>query len=158
MVRPRIGSDKGPPAASAASACPDIILLTTRPQSAESARALAQVCWQLDDLAAAYRAFLKAFGPVADDIAGGAQLGDVQAFQLRILLIHDWRRIVLRDPLLPRAMLPEDWPGTRALELVSGVYRQALAGAERWLDRHVVNEDGPLPPPSMALAERFRAT
>ena len=128
MARPRIGPDKGPPAAGTASAYPDIVFLTTRPQSAESARALAQVCWQLDGLAAAYRAFLKAFSPVAEAIAGGAQLGDVHAFQLRILLIHDWRRIVLRDPLLPRAMLPEDWPGTRALELVCGCLPAGACG------------------------------
>jgi phenylacetic acid degradation operon negative regulatory protein len=158
MARPCIGPDKGPQAGTTASAYPDIIFLTTRPQSAERARALAQMCWQLDELAAAYLAFLEAFGPVAEEIVGGAQFGDAQAFQLRTLLIHDWRRIVLRDPLLPHAMLPEDWPGIRALQLVSCVYRQVLAGAERWLDRHVVNEDGPLPLPSMALAERFRAT
>jgi phenylacetic acid degradation operon negative regulatory protein len=134
----------------------DIVVMLTRPQDAENARALARACWQLDALDAAYRGFLTAFGPVTDEIEAGALLTDAQALQLRILLIHDWRRIVLRDPLLPRAMLPEDWPGIRALQLVSGAYRQVLAGAERWLDRHVVNEGGPLPPPSMAVAERFR--
>jgi phenylacetic acid degradation operon negative regulatory protein len=135
----------------------DIVVMVTRPQSAGNARALARACWQLEALDAAYRGFLEDFGPVAGEIADGVRLTDAQAFQLRTLLIHDWRRIVLRDPLLPRAMLSEDWPGTSALELVSGVYRQVLAGAERWLDRHAVNEDGPLPPPSMALTERFHA-
>jgi phenylacetic acid degradation operon negative regulatory protein len=152
MVRPHTGAapDSAPPASS------DIIDLVTRPQSVENARALAHACWQLDALDAAYRQYLKAFGPVAREIADGAHLTDAQAFQLRILLIHDWRRIVLRDPLLPHAMLPADWPGIRALELVSGAYRQTLAGSERWLDRHAVNEDGPLPPPQ-ALEQRFSA-
>jgi phenylacetic acid degradation operon negative regulatory protein len=153
MVRPHMPAapDGGPPASS------EIISLVTRPQSAANARALAKACWQLAELDAANGQFLSAFRPVAEEVEGGAQLGDAQAFQLRTLLIHDWRRIVLRDPLLPRAMLPEDWPGLAALELVSGVYRLVLAGAERWLDRHAVNEDGPLPPPSMDLDERFRA-
>jgi phenylacetic acid degradation operon negative regulatory protein len=154
MVRPHTAAAAGGPA----SAYSGTITMTTRPQSAENARALAKACWQLDALDAAYRGFLKAFGPVADEIEAGARLTDAQAFQLRTLLIHDWRRIVLRDPLLPHAMLPEDWAGIGALELVSGVYRQVLAGAERWLDRNAVNENGPLPPPSMALVERFRAT
>ena len=79
----------------------DVISMVTRPESEEKAKALAQTCWQLDELAAAYGKFLKAFGPVAHEIADGAQLTDAQAFQLRVLLIHDWRRIVLRDPLLP---------------------------------------------------------
>ncbi len=135
----------------------EVIVLITRPQSGDTARALARACWQLDALDAAYRKFLEAFGPLAGDIAVGAPLTDLQAFQLRTLLVHDWRRIVLRDPLLPHAMLPQDWPGIRALELVASVYRRTLAGSERWLDRHAVNEEGPLPPPE-ALEQRFSAS
>jgi phenylacetic acid degradation operon negative regulatory protein len=151
MVRPHMAAlpDGGPPAS------PDVIGLVTRPQSRENARALARACWQLDGLDAAYRQFLRAFGPVAEEIGTGVHLTDAQAFQLRILLIHDWRRIVLRDPLLPHAMLPADWPGIRAVDLVSRVYRQTLAGSERWLDRHAVNEEGPLPAPAGGLQDRF---
>jgi phenylacetic acid degradation operon negative regulatory protein len=151
MMRPHLPAmpGAGPPAS------PDIISLVTRPQATANARALAKACWQLSELGTAYRQFLAAFRPVAAEVAEGAELGDAEAFQLRTLLIHDWRRIVLRDPLLPRAMLPEDWPGLAALELVSGAYRRILARAERWLDRHAVSERGPLPPPSAALAERF---
>ncbi|HEX5999246.1 MAG TPA: PaaX family transcriptional regulator C-terminal domain-containing protein [Hyphomicrobiaceae bacterium] len=149
----------GGDAASSASFASDgqTIVMVTHPQSAENARALAKACWQLDALDAAYRGFLAAFGPVADEMAEGARLTDAQAFQLRTLLIHDWRRIVLRDPLLPRAMLPEDWPGARAHELVAATYRRLLSRAECWLDGHAVNETGSLPSPSSALEERFRA-
>jgi phenylacetic acid degradation operon negative regulatory protein len=151
MVRPHLAAapDAGPPASS------DIIGLVTRPQRVGTARALASACWQLGDLDAAYRQFVEAFGPVAGEIADGAHLTDAQAFQLRILLIHDWRRIVLRDPLLPHAMLPVDWPGIRALELVAGVYRRILAGSERWLDRHARNGQGPLPAAAVGLEDRF---
>jgi phenylacetic acid degradation operon negative regulatory protein len=153
VVRPRVPAGPG----SAAAVVDGTILLVTQPQGTDTARALAKACWQLGQLEDANRQFLAAFGPVAREIADGALLSDAQAFQLRTLMIHDWRRIVLRDPLLPLAMLPEDWPGVRALELVSGAYRRVLAAAEHWLDRHAVNEDGPLPAPSPALAERFRA-
>lgn len=37
---------------------------------------------------------------------------DADAFTARILLIHHYRRVVLRDPLLPSALLPADWPGS----------------------------------------------
>jgi phenylacetic acid degradation operon negative regulatory protein len=145
-------SPSGPPAR------PDeFIAMVTRPQSAGTARALARACWQLDRLHAAYGQFLKAFGPVTAEVAEGARLGGAQAFQLRTLLIHDWRRVVLRDPLLPGAMLPEGWPGLRALAVVAGVYPKILGASERWLDRHAVNEDGPLPPAAPALEDRFRA-
>jgi phenylacetic acid degradation operon negative regulatory protein len=154
MLRPHAAS-LAP--ASADPASPDVIRLVTRPGNVEDAQALAEACWQLDELNAAYWQFIEAFGPVASEIAAGAELGDAQAFRLRILLIHDWRRIVLRDPLLPRAMLPQDWPGTRALELVGGAYRRILGASERWLDGHAVNESGALPAPASPLADRFRA-
>ena len=130
--------------------------MLTRPQSPETARALARACWRLDDLDAAYGQFLKVFGPVAEETAAGARLSDAQAFQLRTLLIHDLRHIALRDPLLPSAMLPEGWTGLRALALVTSVYPKILAAAERWLDQRAINEDGPLPPAAPALRERFR--
>jgi phenylacetic acid degradation operon negative regulatory protein len=150
MLRPRPqGTGKGAPSVHG-----DVINLVTRPDTEESARSLARACWQLDELDGSYGAFLRAYSPLAAEIEAGAPLDDQQAFQLRTLLIHDWRRIVLRDPLLPAAMLPLDWPGTRALELVSGAYRRILRASERWLDRHAVNEDGPLPAP--ALAARFK--
>jgi phenylacetic acid degradation operon negative regulatory protein len=154
MLRPHAAS-LAPVSAEPAS--PDVIRLVTRRGNVEDARALAETCWQLGELNAAYRQFIEAFGPVASEIAAGAELGDAQAFQLRILLIHDWRRIVLRDPLLPRAMLPQDWPGSRALELVRGVYRRTLAGSERWLDRHAADANGALPPPVPDLEARFQA-
>jgi phenylacetic acid degradation operon negative regulatory protein len=133
----------------------DVIRLVTQPDGGETARAIARACWQLDELDALYRHFLKSFAPVAAEIEGGASLGDAQAFQLRTLLIHDWRRIVLRDPQLPAAMLPADWSGTQALQLVGRAYRRILRASERWLDRHAVNEDGPLPAPVTALGDRF---
>ena len=149
MLRPR-GPNEGTPGEQG-----DVIRLVTQPDDGETARVLARACWQLDELDAAYRHFVDAFAPVAAEVEGGASLDDAQAFQLRTLLIHDWRRIVLRDPLLPAAMLPADWPGTRALELVGGAYRRIFGASERWLDRHAVNEDGPLPAPASALDDRF---
>jgi phenylacetic acid degradation operon negative regulatory protein len=37
-----------------------------------------------------------------------------QAFLARILLVHEFRRIVLRDPFLPAKLLPKDWSGKAA--------------------------------------------
>ena len=151
VLRPRMSGVSGHPEPEPG----DIISMVTRPESEEKAKALAQTCWQLDELTAAYGKFLKAFSPVAQEIADGALLTGAQAFQLRVLLVHDWRRIVLRDPLLPRALLPADWPGTPARALIAGVYRRILGGSERWLDLHAVDQNGALPPPPADLERRF---
>jgi phenylacetic acid degradation operon negative regulatory protein len=153
VLRPRIASD-----GKASPQVPSTIRMFAQLDDEAEARKLAAVCWQLDELDRAYRQVLSIFEPVAGELADGLRLTDTQAFQLRILLIHDWRRIVLRDPLLPRALLHKDWPGTRALALVSNIYRRTLAKSERWLDKHAANEQGPLPRPSSTMAGRFRAS
>ena len=151
MVRPHIPATSDEPVEKPR----EIVRMRARLDDAQDARSLAQACWQLADLDAGYRQFLGVFAPVADELADGVSLTDAQAFQLRILLIHDWRRIVLRDPLLPRAMLPDDWHGTPARALVSSVYRQIVARSERWLDKNALNETGGVPPSNPSLAQRF---
>ncbi len=86
--------------------------------------------WKLDEHAAHYTAFIadwKSFG--APDMLSP---GDCMA--ARTLLIHDWRRIVLRDPGLPDALLPEGWVGHDARKLVRQAYHDLLPGSENWLN------------------------
>ncbi|WP_170762951.1 PaaX family transcriptional regulator C-terminal domain-containing protein [Ruegeria lacuscaerulensis] len=46
---------------------------------------------------------------------------------LRVLLVHSWRRVVLRHPDLPETFLPDDWMGPACREVVS----QLLAALPR---------------------------
>lgn len=133
----------------------DTMRLTATAGDPADARRLAETCWRLDHLDAAYDALL-------DDIAGLARapqdlarLDDAYAFQVRLLLIHEWRRVVLHDPLLPRAILPVNWPGTEARDAVRLIYRAVTPGCERWLDASAINERGRLPPAGKATARRF---
>jgi phenylacetic acid degradation operon negative regulatory protein len=98
---------------------------------------------------------MKTFEPLRGWIGRGEKLGDADAFTARILLIHHYRRVVLRDPLLPTALLPLDWPGRAARTLCGEIYRGLLPGSEQWLDRHASNENGPLPKPGAELFRRF---
>ncbi len=118
-------------------------------------RQLVERAWTLTDTAEAYRRFLHAFEPLLQWIAASGQLSDLDALVARILLVHEYRRVVLRDPLLPPALLPADWPGTGARRLASRIYQALLPGSERWLDQNGQNEDGPLPPSSSDLQRRF---
>jgi phenylacetic acid degradation operon negative regulatory protein len=62
---------------------------------------------------------------------------------------------VLRDPLLPTALLPADWPGRAARQLCGEIYRGLLPSSEQWLDRHASSENGPLPAATAELGRRF---
>ena len=141
---------------------------TTRPVPAEAAslirmegcmdlhtaKRLTRRVWTLTDTAAAYQRFLQAFRPLLDRVGGGGRLSDLDALVARILLVHEYRRVVLRDPLLPPPLLPEGWPGVPARQLCAEAYPALLLGAERWLSQNGRNEDGSLPP-AVGLQRRF---
>jgi phenylacetic acid degradation operon negative regulatory protein len=110
----------------------------------DSGRRLLSQSWPLDRTADAYAKFIKTFEPLRAWMERGT-LSDADAFTARILLIHHYRRVVLRDPLLPGALLPADWPGRAARKLCGGIYRGLLPASERWLDANASNENGPLP-------------
>jgi len=121
----------------------------------DSGRRLLSESWPLDRTADAYLKFMKIFEPLRGWIDRREPLADVDAFTARILLIHYYRRVVLRDPLLPAALLPRDWPGRAARQLCGEIYRGLLPASEQWLDRNGVNETGPLPAAAEELARRF---
>ena len=121
----------------------------------DSGRRLLSESWPLGRTADAYLKFMKTFEPLRSSIGRGEALSDADAFTARILLIHHYRRVVLRDPLLPTPLLPRDWPGRAARALCGEIYRGLLAPSEQWLDTRASNENGPLPKPGRALSRRF---
>ena len=121
----------------------------------DSGRRLLSESWPLDRTADAYLKFMKTFEPLRAALARGTELSEAEAFTARILLIHHYRRVVLRDPLLPESLLPADWPGRAARALCGEIYRALLAPSEQWLDGHGTNERGPLPPAWKLLERRF---
>src|SRR6201991_4059340 len=122
----------------------------------DSGRRLLSESWPLDRTADAYLKFMKTFEPLRNWIGRRESLADIDAFTARILLIHHYRRVVLRDPLLPTALLPVDWPGRAARMLCGEIYQGLLEPSERWLDHNGSNEAGPLPPAGEELQRRFR--
>ena len=110
-------------------------------------RTLAARSWPLEATATAYLRFIDMFEPMRAALADDAALSDLDALVARVLLIHEYRRIVLRDPILPTEVLPEDWPGGAARNLCASLYRALVIPSERWLDAHALDETGaPLPP------------
>ncbi|WP_406278586.1 PaaX family transcriptional regulator C-terminal domain-containing protein [Embleya sp. NBC_00896] len=94
-------------------------------------RALVEQAWDLDAVRADLEAFLARF-------AGARADTDEEAFELRTRLVHAWRLTFERDPRLPAALLPADWPGRAASDLFVATWRGIHEPAERWwahLDR-----------------------
>jgi phenylacetic acid degradation operon negative regulatory protein len=121
----------------------------------DSGRRLLSESWPLDRTVDAYQKFMKTFEPLRGWIGRRERLSDLDAFTARILLIHYYRRVVLRDPLLPPALLPADWPGRSARRLCAEIYRGVLPASEKWLNLNGLNENGPLPAAGAELARRL---
>ena len=120
----------------------------------EALRDLVARAWDLAALSAGYADFLDAFRPFLG-LLDRLEPSPRDAFRLRILLVHAWRRAILRDPLLPEELLPADWPGAAARLLVRNLYRAVRAPAETHLARTLLTPDGPIGPPSAGYFERF---
>ena len=65
------------------------------------------------------------------------------ALLARLMLIHDYRRLILRDPMLPPALLPRDWIGREAFAAARSLYRALAKPAERWIDDHLQGRKRP---------------
>lgn len=125
--------------------------------SQAASASLVAMGWDLDDLARRYKRFIDMFSPVAaalDDASNAPIAGDV-AFLLRTLLLHEYRKTHLRDPLLPAALLPEDWAGTDAQKLCRDLYAKVFPASEQYLSATVQTQAGALPAPAAEIFQRF---
>jgi len=111
-------------------------------------------CWDLKSLGEDYQAFLDMFRPLLQELSG-QPLSDEQSFQARTLLIHEYRRIMLKDPFLPDELLCTHWNGRAARQLCANLYQQLWQGAERYISSHLETADGPLPAANQKFLRRF---
>ncbi|MEQ5800554.1 phenylacetic acid degradation operon negative regulatory protein PaaX [Halomonas sp. H10-9-1] len=111
--------------------------------------------WNLDELAGHYQRFLTLFRPLWKALNEENHLDEEACFIARTLLIHEYRRVQLRDPQLPDELLPTAWEGRNAYQLCRNLYRMVYRRAENWLDRHLETAEGPLPAPGPSFYRRF---
>jgi len=125
-------------------------------QSASDAD-LVHRAWNLEALAAAYGEFVATYQPILDHMRRThlSEVSEQDAFLLRTLLIHDYRRLLLRDPELPEVLLPADWPGQQARFLCKELYKRLEQLSNSHLDKHFCLADGSIPAEDTTLPERF---
>lgn len=116
--------------------------------------AMIKRAWALDELNARYQAFIDRFQPVFQ-LASDHPFSPAAAFRIRTLLVHEYRKIILRDPLLPLALLPDGWAGLAAYELCRNLYRLTVPASVRYLTADMETTDGHLPAADAAFYRRF---
>lgn len=124
-----------------------------------------RVTGRLDHVSPAWRAALldtghraALAGLAADlDALPPSPVAPLEAAAMRLLLIHRWRRLVLRFPEIAPELMPEDAPLRDPRAAVARAYARLTPGAEAWLDS---DADGltPMPPAGPGFARRFQST
>lgn len=132
----------------------DVALLRAQglePGSSQPLQALLHDAFQLGQVARAWLQFSQRFEPVLEE---AASLAPAEAFIARTLLVHEYRRVVLRDPNLPAALLPPGWPGLAARTLCRALYRALRPASEQFLMAKVETLDGALARTPRSISRR----
>jgi phenylacetic acid degradation operon negative regulatory protein len=104
-------------------------------------RELVEDGWDLSQVVAGYQDFIETFAPVLSMLRQEQSLAPEQAFVIRTLLIHAYRRVQLHDPMLPIELLPDPWPGSKAYELARALYLFTCEAAETHIVAAMRRED-----------------
>lgn len=114
-------------------------------------------CWHLTEQNAMYEAFITLFRPLLPLLrdAEDDELTPERCFQIRLLLIHFYRRVVLKDPLLPEELLPAHWLGQTARQLCINIYQRVAPGAQAFVSEKGESSVGELPAPGPLYYQRF---
>ncbi len=123
-------------------------------RSRAAIQALARRKWDLDGLRARYDDFLDFYRPLARDL-GPDELTPEQSFWLRTLMVHDYRRVLLRDPGFPDEILPAGWFGFAACELIRRAYKVLAQSSVDYICRRLLNAEGFMPAPGRRFRLRF---
>lgn len=117
--------------------------------------ARAESVYGIEALAGDYRRFMARFAGAARAFAANSRPDAAQAFALRTLLVHAYRRVRLRDPQLPREVLPDGWPGGPVYAMCRDFYRVAQPLAHAHLAAAYAADDATLPPADPSFYRRF---
>ncbi|WP_229695058.1 PaaX family transcriptional regulator [Streptomyces lacrimifluminis] len=96
--------------------------------------------WELAELAARYGAFTRRWQPWETELPAADD-----SLSLRLVLQAEWLGVIRRDPRLPVAHLPGDWPAEQAEKTFRAVHERltplAREASERLLDLVPVRKD-----------------
>lgn len=132
-----------------------LVHMQARADDSESLKKLVLSRWKLVDLRQRYKEFIRQYRSAGNALRNGKPPGEHSMFLTRVLLIHEYRRILLNDPELPDAMLPKDWEGNVAQALTAEIYRELATQTAHWVNSELLNANGKMKVDSSTLENRF---
>jgi len=112
-------------------------------------------CWQLEAVIKGYADFVKRYAPLLALLQEQSDLTDQQAFVIRTLLIHAFRRVQLHDPQLPAELLRADWAGATAYDVCKSIYQIVTPQADAYVALTLATEQDVVLPIAKEFVQRF---
>ena len=124
--------------------------------STETIGRMLETNWPIDELRQRYLQFLDMFREIGVILMQDDEnIEPIQAFQIRTLLIHYYRRILLKDPALPLELLSADWPAVNARTLSMNIYKKVFEAADDYFLSVAATSEGPMPNATAHFWRRF---
>jgi phenylacetic acid degradation operon negative regulatory protein len=123
--------------------------------SRQALRKLVRGNWQLEEVGQGYKDFLARYKALQKWSTSKQPHEPETAFIARVLLIHDYRRILLQDTPLPDELLPPAWPGDAARTLTGQVYKAVAQASNDYIMTQLEPGNGPMPKAEASFWNRF---
>jgi len=118
-------------------------------------RRLTRQSWQLDQFETRYKDFIARFRPVLHGLVKARAVEPAQMFELQTILIHEYRRILLRTTDLPDELLPANWSGRAAMDLTARLYNVTREPAAAYIESSLEGPQGRLAQAGLSYRQRF---
>jgi phenylacetic acid degradation operon negative regulatory protein len=117
--------------------------------------------WNIESLEYSYQSLLDSYQPILELLESNKttpkfQHTQQQYFLIRLLLIHEYRRILLKDHELPENLLPEKWSGLIANHLVKHFYSVVAEKSTNFVNSEMQDSDGYLSKAIKSFKKRFK--
>lgn len=114
--------------------------------------------WRLDEVADGYMEFLERYSRLRAWLNEPGQRAGITpevAFMVRLMLIQDYRRLLLQDVPIPDELLPESWPGREAKQTAAEIYRIVAPLSVAYIRAGFQSTEGLFPAAVSGFERRF---
>lgn len=108
--------------------------------------------WRLSEIRPRYEQYCSFFSGILKQLENRRHADTQQMFILRLILIHEYRRLLLKTPELPGSLLPDSWLASAALDITATLYHTVFAGSSQYICNSFQTAEGKLPPTGHELA------
>jgi len=124
--------------------------------SESTLRKLVHKQWNIDELHQRYLLLIDDYQKILEQLESGTDITDHDCYLLRLILVHEYRRILLNDYELPQNMLPANWSGYQACTAVKQLYGHLAKPSTRFIIKNMQDAGGYLQKPIDSFKKRFQ--